>query len=64
MINPVAVWQYLRARFKLDRNDSGVLTTEAAVIVFVVIVGAITVLGILMAAAEQNANNVPVPEGP
>lgn len=65
MINPVAVWQYLCARFNLGRRgDEGLVTTEVAVIVFLLVAGAILVVGILVAAAEDNANNVPVPEGP
>lgn len=65
MINPMAVWQYLCARFNLNRRgDEGLVTTEVAVVVFLLVAGAILVVGILMAAAEGNANNVPVPEGP
>jgi hypothetical protein len=65
MINPVAVWQYLCARFNLGRRgDEGLVTTEVAVIVFLLVAGAILVVGILVAAAQDNANNVPVPEAP
>lgn len=61
MIDPLIIWQYLQARLHLDRRDAGVITTEMAVAVFLVIAGAIVVIGILMAAAEDNANNVPTP---
>ena len=56
------VWQYLCARFKVDphRDDRGVITTEFAVLVFLVVAGAIVVVGIVMNAAKNNANNVPV----
>lgn len=65
MINPTAVWQYVCARLDPGRRqDGGLVTTEVAVIVFLLVAGAILVVGILMAAAEGNANNVPVPEGP
>lgn len=62
MVDPVAVWQYLRARFDVSRrNDRGVITTEFAVVVFLVVAGAIVVVGILMNAAKDNADNVEVP---
>jgi hypothetical protein len=62
MFNPTIVWDYLRARLDLDgRRDDGVLTTEMAVVIFLVVAGAIAVVGILMAAATNNAENVPVP---
>jgi hypothetical protein len=56
------VWDYLRARFDLDgRSDRGVITTEMAVVIFLVVAGAIAVVGILVTAATNNAENVPVP---
>lgn len=56
------VWNYLRARFDLDvRGDRGVITTEMAVVIFLLVAGAIAVVGILITAATNNAENVPVP---
>ena len=59
------VWQYLCARFKVDRprDDRGVITTEFAVLTFLVVAGAIAVVAILMATARNNAENVPVMGG-
>jgi len=56
------VWNYLRARFDLEgRGDRGVITTEMAVVIFLLVAGAIAVVGILITAATNNAENVPVP---
>jgi hypothetical protein len=64
MSNLTAAWNYLRARLDLDgRRDNGLITTEMAVVIFLIVAGAITVVGILIAAAMTNAENVPVPEG-
>jgi uncharacterized Tic20 family protein len=64
MFNPIMVWEYLRARLNRDaRQDDGVITTEMAVVVFLVVAGAITVVGILVAAATNNAESVPTPSG-
>jgi hypothetical protein len=65
MVNPVTLWHYLRARFNIaSRSDEGVVTTEVAVIVFLIVASAIIVVGILMNAAQNNAESVPVPEAP
>lgn len=59
------IWQYLRARWELEscRDDRGVITTEFAVLTFLVVAGAIAVVAILMATARNNAENVPVVGG-
>jgi hypothetical protein len=68
MFDPLAVWQYLCAYFNIDpdwrRDDRGVVTTDFAVLVFIVVSGAIIVAGIVMAAAKDNASSVPTPSGP
>jgi hypothetical protein len=57
-----AVWTYMRARADLDgRRDDGLITTEMAVVIFLLVAGAITIVGILITAATNNAENVPVP---
>jgi hypothetical protein len=64
MADPRIIWQYLQARFNLDldrSDDSGLVTSEMAVAAFLLVAGAIIVIGLLMAAAEDNAANVPVP---
>lgn len=55
------LWQYLSARFDIDarRDDRGVLTTEFAVIAFLVVAGAIAIVGIVLTVARNNANNIP-----
>jgi hypothetical protein len=67
MFDPLAVWQYLCAYFDVDphrcRDDRGVITTEFAVLVFIVVAGAIVVAGIVVAAAKNNASSVPTPAG-
>ena len=62
MPNLIVVWNYVRARIDLDdRRDHGVITTEMAVVIFLLVAGAIVVVGILVTAATNNAENVPVP---
>jgi hypothetical protein len=62
MSNLTLVWNYLRARADLDgRGDHGLVTTEMAVVIFLLVAGAIAIVGILITAATNNAENVPVP---
>jgi hypothetical protein len=59
------IWNYLRARANLEsRGDRGVITAEMAVVIFLLVAGAIVVAGILITAATNNAENVPVPSSP
>jgi hypothetical protein len=59
------IWNYLRARADLEsRGDRGVITAEMAVVIFLLVAGAIVVAGILITAATNNAENVPVPGSP
>ncbi len=59
------VFQYLRARFRLPPdNEDGMTTTEVAVITFLLVGAAILVLGIIVAAAKGNADNIPNPQQP
>lgn len=63
MSNLTLVWSYLRARADVaSRDDRGVVTTEMAVVIFLLVAGAIAIVGILITAATNNAENVPVPE--
>lgn len=64
-MTPLSVlWQYLSARFDLPaRDDRGAVTTEMAVVIFVLVTAAIGVLGVIAAAAMDTANSVPVPSG-
>jgi hypothetical protein len=62
MPNLIVAWNYVRAVIDLDdRRDHGVITTEMAVVIFLLVAGAIAIVGILVTAATNNANNVPVP---
>ena len=62
MSNLSLVWSYLRARADVSsRDDRGVVTTEMAVVIFLLVAGAIAIVGILVTAATNNAENVPVP---
>jgi hypothetical protein len=61
MFDPRFVWQYLCARFNIDRNaarDAGALSAEMAVLVFVVVAGALTVATIIMNFAQNKANSI------
>lgn len=66
MADPLLVWHYLRVRLGLDqrREDRGVITTEFAVLTFLVVAGAIAVVAIIVAAATNNAENIPTPSAP
>ncbi|MDZ7734472.1 MAG: hypothetical protein U5R31_16615 [Acidimicrobiia bacterium] len=53
------------ARLGIDpRDDRGLTTTEVAVITFLLVGAAIVVMGIIYAAAQNNANNIPDPPTP
>lgn len=61
MFDPQLVWQYLCARFNIDRSqarDSGALSAEMAVLVFIVVGGAVTVATIIMNTAINKANSI------
>ena len=59
------IWVYLLARFKIDPDrEEGMTTTEVAVITFVLVGAAIVVMGIIYAAAKNNATNIPDPQAP
>jgi hypothetical protein len=67
--DPSLLLHYLAARLRLDpgvhrRNERGMTTTEVAVITFLLVGAAIVVLGIIYAAARNNANSIPTPEAP
>jgi hypothetical protein len=66
MVDPRFVWHYLCARFNLnrERDDRGVITTEFAVLAFLVVAGAILVAGIVITSAQNNANSIPTPKAP
>ncbi len=60
--DPRVLVAYCCARLGIDpRNDSGMTTTEVAVITFLLVGAAIVVLGIIYAAAKGNAENIPTP---
>jgi hypothetical protein len=59
------VWDYTLARLDIDpRDERGLTTTEIAVITFLLVGAAIVVMGIIFAAAKNNANNIPDPAAP
>lgn len=63
--DPRLLYDYCCARLSNDRhNERGMTTTEVAVITFLLVGAAIVVLGIIYAAAQSNANNIPTPEQP
>lgn len=63
--DPRLLYDYCCARLSIDRRDErGMTTTEVAVITFLLVGAAIVVLGIIYAAAQSNANNIPTPEQP
>ena len=65
MPDPRLLFDYLCARFAVDPDDdSGMTTTEVAVITFLLVGAAIVVLGVIYAAAKGNADNIPTPEQP
>lgn len=49
---------------RLRDEEDGLTTTEIAVVTFLLVGAAIVVMGIIYAAAQSNANNIPVPEAP
>jgi Flp pilus assembly pilin Flp len=49
---------------RLHDDEDGLTTTEIAVITFLLVGAAIVVMGIIYAAAQSNANNIPVPTAP
>ncbi len=56
---------YTLARLGMGaRDDQGLTTTEVAVITFLLVGGAIVVMGIIFTAAQNNANNIPDPGAP
>lgn len=60
-----ALWAYLLARLNIDPDrEDGLTTTEIAVITFILVGAAIVVMGIIFAAAKNNANNIPDPQAP
>lgn len=60
-----ALWAYLLVRLDIDPDrDEGMTTTEIAVITFILVGAAIVVMGIIFAAAKNNANNIPDPQAP
>jgi hypothetical protein len=65
MPDPRLVFDYLYARFSIDpQGDSGMTTTEVAVITFLLVGAAIVVMGVIYAAAKGNADNIPTPAQP
>lgn len=59
------VWDYALARLHIDpRDERGLTTTEIAVVTFLLVGAAIVVMGIIFAAARNNANNIPDPQAP
>ncbi len=60
-----AAWDYTLARLGIDAHgERGMTTTEVAVITFLLVGAAIVVLGIIYAAAKNNADNIPDPQAP
>lgn len=49
---------------RLRDEEDGLTTTEIAVVTFLLVGAAIVVMGIIYAAAQSNAENIPVPEAP
>lgn len=63
--DPSFLFAYICARVGVDPHDeSGMTTTEVAVITFLLVASAIVVLGIIYNAAKSNANNIPTPKQP
>ena len=63
--DPRLLYAYCCARLGIDPQDErGRTTTEVAVITFLLVGAAIVVLGIIYAAAQSNANNIPTPAQP
>ena len=69
MPDPTLIAAYLAVRLGLApqlrrRDERGMTTTEVAVITFLLVGAAIVVLGIIYAAARNNADSIPTPETP
>ncbi len=63
--DPSLVFDYLCARLGIDPGgDAGLTTTEVAVITFLLVGAAIVVMGIIYAAAQNNAESIPTPSSP
>ncbi len=62
LLTVMALWRDAVAD-RLD-NEDGLTTTEMAVVTFLLVGGAIVVTGIVVTAARNNANNIPVPVNP
>jgi hypothetical protein len=63
-MNPIEyarlVYDYMLARLRIDPSDEGGLTTtEVAAITFLLVGGAILVVGIIVAAAKRQAETIP-----
>lgn len=59
------LWAYVLARLDVDTDsEAGMTTTEIAVVTFLLVGAAIVVMGIIYAAAKNNANNIPEPAAP
>ena len=63
LITRVQNWMAAQ-RDALRDDEEGMTTTEIAVATFLLVGAAIVVMGIIFAAASDNANNIPVPEAP
>jgi hypothetical protein len=60
-----ALWAYVLARLDVDPDsEAGMTTTEIAVVTFLLVGAAIVVMGIIYAAAKNNANSIPEPAAP
>ena len=65
MPNFSLIFDYLCARCGIDPTDErGMTTTEVAVITFLLVGAAIVVMGIIYAAAKNNAETIPTPATP
>ncbi len=63
-MNPIEharlVYDYMLARLRIDPSDErGLTTTEVAAITFLLVAGAILVVGIIVAAAKRQAETIP-----
>ena len=59
------LYDYLCARFDFDpSDDTGMTTTEVAVITFLLVGAAIVVMGVIYTAAKNNADTIPSPTAP
>lgn len=59
------IYRYLCARLGVDpKSERGMISTEAAVVTFLLVGAAIVVLGLIYNAAKGNANNIPQPQQP